>query len=342
MQPEIKNRYSELKKEYIAVLEKWFSDKLCVGAVDSRVCVDGSKELAEMVKSLSIEGVGPFKAVDDTMDLVAIDFLDLAEDMMKGIDCKEKFEARIDSWKKSFAEHEFTIVIVENYLFEKYGIYVDDVERFSNHEKIEAVNQQLRKMYDLAENELEKAYVIKSDGYDHLKYSYNRGQNGCASYIYNPVYVSNFALEIAICLKDRFSPKKQNADAFQPVVNEDRFRVGFNLFDQWLKKYEDGKDIKAFFIDNDIKSVAIYGLGALGRHLLNQLCQEGIEVAYAIDRMAGELKDSGIKVLGSDSESFPVADVIIVTPIQDYWSIVSILETKTKVPIVSLEDVISY
>lgn len=342
VQAEIKNRYSDLKKEYLGILGRWFSEKLCVGVVDGRFCVDGSRELAEVIKALSIEGNAPSKSIDSTIDILAIDFLDFAEDMMKGIDCQKKFEARIDSLKKSSEEHGFITLIVENYLFEKYGSYVDDVECFSNHEKIEAVNLQLRKMYDLVEAEIKEAYVVKSDGYDHLKYSYNRGQNGCAPYIYNPVYISNFALEIAICLKDRFSPKKQNADAFQPAVCEDRFRVGFNLFDLWLKRYEEGKSIKAFFIDNDIKSVAIYGLGALGRHLLTELCKEGIEVVYAIDRMAGEIKDSGIKVISSNSESFPVADVIVVTPVHDYWSIVSILETKTAVPIVSLEDVISY
>lgn len=341
VQPEIKHGYAELKKEYIEVLEKWFSGNLCVGVVDGRFCVDGSNELNKIVKSLSVEGIAPFKSVDDTIDIIAIDFLDIAEEILKGIDYKTKFETRIDSCKKA-AEHRVSIVIVENYLVKKFGTYIDDVESFSNHKKIDTVNSQLSKLYEQAENELKEAYVVKNDGYDHLKYSYNRGQNGCAPYIYNPVYVSNFALEIAICLKDRFRPKEQDADAFQPRVNEDRFRVGFNLFDLWLKRYEDGRSIIAFFIDNEIKSVAIYGLGALGKHLLKQLHQEGVEVVYAIDRMAGELKDSGIKVLSSDSESFPGADVIIVTPIQDYWSIVSILETKTKVPIVSLEDVISY
>ena len=58
---------------------------------------------------------------------------------------------------------------------------------------------------------------------------------------------------------------------------------GFALLDWWLELQEQGKDIAKYLIVNGYKTVAIYGLGRIGRHLLTVLNKHSVKVKYAID-----------------------------------------------------------
>lgn len=122
----------------------------------------------------------------------------------------------------------------------------------------------------------------------------------------------------------------------------DRFEAGFHILNQWLAIKQKGKNLASFFEDNNIGNAAIYGMGALGERLLCDLRQLQIPVLYGIDKMAEEKRIQGLKLYGADADFYPDVDAIIVTPVQDYWNIVEALKNKTKVPILSLEDVIEY
>lgn len=121
-----------------------------------------------------------------------------------------------------------------------------------------------------------------------------------------------------------------------------RFEAGFYILNQWLAIKQQGKTLYSFFEDNDISTVAIYGMGALGERLLCDLQQSPVQVLYGIDRMAKDKKVQGLQLYGTDTDCYPDVDAIIVTPVQDYWIIVEALKNKTKVPILSLQDVIEY
>ena len=58
--------------------------------------------------------------------------------------------------------------------------------------------------------------------------------------------------------------------------------------------------------------------------------------------MAASKAGTELKLYHSDESSIPDSDAIVVTPVQDYWEIVRILERKTGAAIVSLADVIDY
>ncbi len=120
-----------------------------------------------------------------------------------------------------------------------------------------------------------------------------------------------------------------------------RFEVGFHLFNKWIKIKNEGRTLEAYFHDNEIATVAIYGVGALGERLFEDLRKIDIEVKYAIDRIADTKYIEGLKIVGIEDELKDV-DVIIVTPVQDYYAIEELLEHKTDVDIVSLEDIIDY
>ena len=135
--------------------------------------------------------------------------------------------------------------------------------------------------------------------------------------------------------------KKQKITV-QPVVSDKRFEVGFHILNQWLYLRQRGKGLKLFFQDNLIESVAIYGMGILGERLFDELKEDGITVKYGIDRIASSKNIPDLKIYSSEEETFQKIDVIVVTPVQDYWAITNVLEMKTVAAIVSLKDVIDY
>ncbi len=128
----------------------------------------------------------------------------------------------------------------------------------------------------------------------------------------------------------------------QPAVPEERFVVGFQILSRWLQLRQAGKKLVPFFEDNFIAHVAIYGMGVLGERLCEELQGTKIIIDYAIDRFAASKKRPGLKIYGLEEDVLPEVDAIVVTPVQDYWSIVELLQEKVDAPVMSLRDVVDY
>lgn len=123
---------------------------------------------------------------------------------------------------------------------------------------------------------------------------------------------------------------------------ENRFEISSRIFNKWLCIRQKGQNLIPYFEDNLIHTVAIYGMGALGERLFDELKETSIEITYAIDRIADSKKKPGLKIYGNNELDYPQTDVIIVTPVQDYWQIVEQLKDRISMPIVSLEDIADY
>lgn len=128
----------------------------------------------------------------------------------------------------------------------------------------------------------------------------------------------------------------------QPPVPEKRFVIGFQILSQWLRLKQDGKMLTPFFEDNFIENIAIYGMGVLGERLYQEMQGSRIKIHYAIDKFAASKNKADFKVYGLDEACWPKVDAIVVTPVQDYWSIVELLEKKTDAAILSLQDIVDY
>ena len=88
------------------------------------------------------------------------------------------------------------------------------------------------------------------------------------------------------------------------------------------------------------KTIAIYGMGALGKHLVEELKNSSlVEISYGIDRCVDTDKNS-IKVLTSEDE-LPLVDVVVVTPVLEFDMIKEKLCGRLKVPFVSLEEILN-
>ncbi len=121
------------------------------------------------------------------------------------------------------------------------------------------------------------------------------------------------------------------------VSNQDKFGAYYDVLNKWLKLKETNQTIEEHLKKKGIKTVAIYGMGDLGKHLLNDLKNTDIEVKYAIDRSF--LAISEIDIYEPDADMPPV-DAVIITPVFDYDSICKNLKLKVNCKLLSIADLV--
>ncbi len=93
-----------------------------------------------------------------------------------------------------------------------------------------------------------------------------------------------------------------------------------------------------YFQKNEIDSVAIYGMGQLGRILICEFKKENIKVMYTVDRGVGQFSNE-IKMFRPE-EILPKVDMLIVTA-YDYKNILEKLNLNNIKKVISLKELIS-
>lgn len=121
-----------------------------------------------------------------------------------------------------------------------------------------------------------------------------------------------------------------------------RFELFYHILAKWLYVRQRNRNLVPYFEDNFIRNVAVYGMGALGERLVDELEGTQVMVSFAIDRMAERKKFGKLPILGLDKADYPETELLIVTPVHDYWDIVELMQDRINVPIVSLEDIVDY
>lgn len=118
----------------------------------------------------------------------------------------------------------------------------------------------------------------------------------------------------------------------------DKFKLYYNALNQWLNIKQCGKSIEKYFVENNYKTIAIYGMGEMGNRLYEDLKNSGVTVKYAIDKKADETF-SEVEVLSLEDE-LPEVDVIVVSAIFAFEEIEKDITEVCNIPVVSLEDVL--
>ena len=139
---------------------------------------------------------------------------------------------------------------------------------------------------------------------------------------------------------------KPGAEEAGPARDDDwydekleKFRSYFSIMDQWMTLRESGVHLSDYLRQYEYNKVAIYGMGILGKHLIKELTDDGVDVRYIIDRKE-EHKYNGIEVCKINNNLEQV-DAIIVTAIHEYDTIwKSIRSCGITFPVVSLEELI--
>jgi len=144
------------------------------------------------------------------------------------------------------------------------------------------------------------------------------------------IFISGF-------LSRRFIQEK-NEEIRNVKRKEERVRLYYNLLNDWMKLRNRGELLGEYFKKNGYDIVAIYGMGELGYRLYGELKEEGITVAYGIDKNK-KIQNAELPIAKPD-ENLDFADVIVVTPIHIYSEIKQQLEQVCSTKIISLYDVI--
>lgn len=118
----------------------------------------------------------------------------------------------------------------------------------------------------------------------------------------------------------------------------DKFKSYYNMLNQWLMLRQEGKTLEQYFLDNNYKTIAIYGMGEMGNRLYDELKGTQIQVKYGVDKKADSTY-AEIEVIEMD-EDMEAVDAVVVTAVFAFEEIESRLQEKVDWPIVSLEDVV--
>lgn len=117
-----------------------------------------------------------------------------------------------------------------------------------------------------------------------------------------------------------------------------KFQKYYRCLNKWMENLEKGKHLYDYLIKKQMITVAIYGYGVLGKHVLTELTDSSVKVKYLIDQNCNIGRGS-LKIV-SPEDDLEEVDAIIVTPVIGYEDIESKLRNKTRARILSLEAVI--
>lgn len=135
-----------------------------------------------------------------------------------------------------------------------------------------------------------------------------------------------------------FKAEFKESDTVDWKDNIEKNRRTARCFDRWMTLREEGKKIYDYLLKYGVKTVAVYGMGRLGRHLIRELSDSGIEIKYIIDRRV-EMHHPEYQIKGI-AEELEQVDAVIITPIWDFDQIYVELSCKMQSRFFSLEELI--
>lgn len=110
-------------------------------------------------------------------------------------------------------------------------------------------------------------------------------------------------------------------------------------YKQWISLYQNNHNIGDYLKKNDYHSVAIYGLGRVGKNLFDEL-ESQIEIDYVIDQKVSMERGDYKGILCYHPRSvLPKTDLIIVTVSAEAEDIISQL-SDCKIPMISIQNLI--
>lgn len=106
---------------------------------------------------------------------------------------------------------------------------------------------------------------------------------------------------------------------------------------EWIKMIQNGREIKDYFNTHGLDSVAVYGMGEIGKCLIQELQKSGIEIAYIIDKNPHRISDEYASY--TPEETLPEVQAIIVTPSYDFKEISQNLKIGKGTAVICIDDI---
>ena len=134
----------------------------------------------------------------------------------------------------------------------------------------------------------------------------------------------------------------EDVEALKKRLNQ--YQTLLNITNHWLLLKQQNKSIEGYFIDNNYKQVAIYGMKEIGFRLYADIMSmKETRVSFLCDDSDIKLKTLfPNEIVNPENWGETKTDVIVVTAAFEYEKIRYELSKKTDIPIVSIEDVVFY
>ena len=114
------------------------------------------------------------------------------------------------------------------------------------------------------------------------------------------------------------------------------------LFRDWMRCKREGKSLARYFRERGWKKIAIYGYGRHGIEFFQDLQgQNDVKVSYLIDARKDAMDGKTPLAVFRPEEELPLCDAVVVSVIDEYDSILKILQERINMPIVSLAEVVT-
>lgn len=127
------------------------------------------------------------------------------------------------------------------------------------------------------------------------------------------------------------------------IIKEENWknRENVNVLNKWIALKNNKKKLSSFFEQRDIKSIAIYGMNAIGCNLCDELEEQGINVEYGIDRLVKDTYESIDVVSVEKVPLMPQVDAIVIAITYYFDEMESKIHKVTDIPVYSLNDVLN-
>ncbi len=118
-----------------------------------------------------------------------------------------------------------------------------------------------------------------------------------------------------------------------------RLDYNVNLLCPWLWLKQQGRSLEAYFSEHGYKSAAIYGMGYMGKLLIEELRYSSVEISFLIDC---DRDQRSVYPVYSPEDKLPETDVIVVSVVHVYWPVRGQLQSRCACPVVSLQDLVDW
>lgn len=119
----------------------------------------------------------------------------------------------------------------------------------------------------------------------------------------------------------------------------DRYHSYWHILNTWLHLIENGGSLAENLEKMGYKKIALYGIGMLGLHVVQQLKNSQVKIVYGIDQRGEKDINQGFPVYKKE-DMLPDADVVIVSATYDFGIIYDYLKEKVQCPVISLEEIV--
>lgn len=125
-------------------------------------------------------------------------------------------------------------------------------------------------------------------------------------------------------------------------IRIEALRMQVRILHRWLYLEQNKSTVAGYLLKNNYSTIAIYGVGMIGRHLFEDLRKYPINIACLIDKRAdGIFLNSDVDIITPDA---PIPDVDLVIVTVTGFALIEVqqmLKAKTEAEVLSLLELLN-